>query len=131
MQQNLKIVLIIIVIMYIFFILKAVKRKNMRINYLIFWSITGVALIILLLAPNFVENISNLLGFGLPINMIFSMAIFIILYLIFDLTKQISKEQNKNINLTQEISILKQRIEKLENENGEQDKWKNLKTILL
>jgi len=131
MQQNLKIVLIIIVIMYIFFILKAVKRKNMRINYLIFWSITGVALIILLLAPNFVENISNLLGFGLPINMIFSMAIFIILYLIFDLTKQISKEQNKNINLTQEISILKQRIEKLENKNGEQDKWKNLKTILL
>ena len=122
MQQNLKIVLIIIVIMYIFFILKAVKRKNMRINYLIFWSITGVALIILLLAPNFVENISNLLGFGLPINMIFSMAIFIILYLIFDLTKQISKEQNKNINLTQEISILKQRIKKLENENGEQDK---------
>ncbi len=122
MQQNLKIVLIIIVIMYIFFILKAVKRKNMRINYLIFWSITGVALIILLLAPNFVENISNLLGFGLPINMIFSMAIFIILYLIFDLTKQISKEQNKNTNLTQEISILKQRIEKLENENGEQDK---------
>ncbi len=122
MQQNLKIVLIIIVIMYIFFILKAVKRKNMRINYLIFWSITGVALIILLLAPNFVENISNLLGFGLPINMIFSMAIFIILYLIFDLTKQISKEQNKNINLTQEISILKQRIEKLENKNGEQDK---------
>ena len=94
----------------------------MRINYLIFWSITGVALIILLLAPNFVENISNLLGFGLPINMIFSMAIFIILYLIFDLTKQISKEQNKNTNLTQEISILKQRIEKLENENGEQDK---------
>ena len=122
MQQNLKIVLIIIVIMYIFFILKAVKRKNMRINYLIFWSITGVALIIFLLAPNFVENISNLLGFGLPINMIFSMAIFIILYLIFDLTKQISKEQNKNINLTQEISILKQRIEKLENKNGEQDK---------
>ena len=54
--------------------------------------------------------------------MIFSMAIFIILYLIFDLTKQISKEQNKNINLTQEISILKQRIEKLENKNGEQDK---------
>ena len=47
---------------------------------------------------------------------------FIILYLIFDLTKQISKEQNKNTNLTQEISILKQRIEKLENENGEQDK---------
>ena len=117
MQQN----LIIIVIMYIFFILKAVKRKNMRINYLIFWSITGVALIILLLAPNFVENISNLLGFGLPINMIFSMAIFIILYLIFDLTRLITKEQNKNVMLIQEISMLKQRIEKIEKEGNKNE----------
>lgn len=122
MQQNLKIVLIIIVIMYIFFILKAVKRKNMRINYLIFWSITGIALIISLLAPHFVENIASVLGFGLPINMIFSVAIFIILYLIFDLTKQISKEQNKNTNLTQEISILKKRVKELEEKNGDKDK---------
>ena len=122
MQEKLKIALIIIVLIYIFFILKSVKRKNMRINYLIFWSITGAILIISLLAPNFVENISNFLGFGLPINMIFSVAIFIILYLIFDLTKQISKEQNKNIMLIQEISILKKKVEKLECENREENK---------
>ena len=36
MQTNLKIVLIIIVLIYIFFILKAVKRKYMRIGYLAF-----------------------------------------------------------------------------------------------
>ena len=54
--------------------------------------------------------------------MIFSVAIFIILYLIFDLTKQISKEQNKNTNLTQEISILKKRVKELEEKNGDKDK---------
>ena len=54
--------------------------------------------------------------------MIFSVAIFIILYLIFDLTKQISKEQSKNTNLTQEISILKKRVKELEEKNGEKDK---------
>ena len=122
MQEKLKMALIIIVLIYIFFILKAVKRKNLRINYLIFWSITGAILIISLLAPNFVENISNFLGFGLPINMIFSIAIFIILYLIFDLTKQISKEQNKNIMLIQEISILKKKVEELESEVGKEKK---------
>lgn len=114
MQMPLKIALIIIVVFYIFFILKAVKRKNMRMNYLIFWSITGVTLIIALLAPNFVESISKYLGFELPINMIFSGAIFIILYLIFDLTKSITKEQNKNVMLIQEISMLKKRVEELE-----------------
>ena len=121
MQTNLKIVLIIIVLIYIFFILKAVKRKYMRIGQLAFWSITGGILIIALLIPNLVENISNLLGFGIPINMIFSIAIFIILYLIFNLTILISKEQNKNILLVQEISILKKRINELEKKEEKSD----------
>lgn len=114
MQNNLKIALIIIVIMYIFFIMKSVKRKDMRINYLIFWSISGIALIIALLIPNLVETVSNKIGFEMPINMIFSIAIFIILYLIYNLTIQISKEQAKNVQLIQEISILKQKIEEIE-----------------
>ena len=114
MQTNLKIALIIVVLIYIFFILKAVKRKYMRIGYLAFWAITGGILIIALLIPNLVENISSILGFGIPINMIFSIAIFIILYLIFNLTILISKEQNRNTLLIQEISILKKRISELE-----------------
>ena len=114
MQLSLKIALIVIILIYIFCILKAVKRKNMRIGYLIFWSVTGVILIISLLIPNLVENISKLLGFEMPINMIFSMGIFVILYLIFDLTILISKEYNKNTMLIQEISMLKKRVEDLE-----------------
>lgn len=114
MHLNLKLALIVIILIYLFCISKSVKRKNMRINYLIFWAITGVIMIIALLAPNFVENISNFLGFGLPINMIFSCAIFIILYLIFDLTKQITKAQSQNVMLIQEVSMLKNRVEELE-----------------
>ena len=49
-----KIALIIIVLFYIFCILKAVKRKNMRIGYLIFWMIIGIVFIISLLIPNLV-----------------------------------------------------------------------------
>lgn len=114
MQVTLKIALIIILLIYLFCISKSVKRKNMRISYLIFWSIIGIILVIALIAPNFVENVSNFLGFGLPINMIFSFAIFIILYLIFDLMKLVTKQENKNTLLIQEISILKRKIEELE-----------------
>lgn len=117
MQNSLKIALVVILLIYLFIILKSVKKKNMRINYLIFWSITGILLIIALLVPNFVDNVSKFLGFELPINMIFSFAIFIVLYLIFDLTKLITKEQNKNITLIQEISMLKKRVEELEKNN--------------
>ncbi len=117
MQISLKIALILVVLIYILCILKAVKRKNMRIGYLIFWSIIGILLIIALCIPGLVENISKLIGFEMPINMIFSAAIFVILYLIFNLTTLISREQRKNVLLIQEISMLKSRIEELEKSN--------------
>lgn len=118
MQGTLKIALILIVLIYILCIMKAVKRKNMRIGYLIFWSITAVILIVALLIPNLVENISTFLGFEMPINMIFSASIFVILYLIFDLTILITKEYNKNVLLIQEISMIKKRLEDLENKGN-------------
>lgn len=114
MPTRLRILLIFVLIVYLFIILKSVKRKNIRISYLIYWLITGVTLVIALLVPSLVEKISNYIGFGLPINMIFSGAIFVILFLIFDLTKIITKEQNKNVTLIQEVSILKKRVEELE-----------------
>lgn len=114
MPTRLRILLIFVLIVYLFIILKSVKRKNIRISYLIYWLITGVILVIALLVPSLVEKISNYIGFGLPINMIFSGAIFVILFLIFDLTKIITKEQNKNVTLVQEVSILKKRVEELE-----------------
>lgn len=114
MQISLKIALIVILLIYLFCIAKSVKRKSMRIGYLIFWIIIGIVFIIALLIPNLVETCSSFLGFEMPINMIFSIAIFIILYLIYNLTILISKEENKNTLLIQEISILKKRVEELE-----------------
>lgn len=114
MQISLKLALIIVLLIYIFSILKAVKKKNMRIGYLIFWSIIGIILIVALCIPGLVENVSKMIGFEMPINMIFSAAIFVILYLIFNLTTLISREQRKNVLLIQEISMLKARIDELE-----------------
>ena len=71
MQNTLKFALIVILLIYLFVILKSVKRKNLRINYLIF-----------------------------------------------DLTRLITKEQNKNTMLIQEISLLKRRIDKIEKNNN-------------
>ena len=46
--------------------------------------------------------------------MIFSFAILVIMYIVYDITKQLTKEQNKNTTLTQELSIMKKRIDELE-----------------
>ena len=71
-------------------------------------------MIISLIVPNLIEDISKFLGFEVPINMVFSIAIFIILYLIFDITTITSEQENNNVMLIQELSILRKKVDKLE-----------------
>lgn len=114
MQTTLRLALVIIMILYLLFIAKAVKRKNMRINYLILWIIIGIFLILALIFPDILNKISSLIGFEIPINMIFSIAIFVVLYFIHELMTLLSKEEKKNTTLIQEVSLLKKRVEDLE-----------------
>jgi glycosyltransferase involved in cell wall biosynthesis len=95
-------------------ILRAIRKKKLQISFSIFWLIIGILLIIALLIPNLVENISKALGFEVPANMVFCLTIFVSFYLIFNLTISISKENKKNTLLIQEVSMLKKRVEELE-----------------
>lgn len=119
MQISLKLVLIVITLIYIFLILKSIRKKKLQMSFSIFWLITGILLIIALLIPNLVENISKALGFEVPANMVFCLTIFVSFYLIFNLTVALSKENKKNTLLVQEVSMLKKRVEKLEGNNKE------------
>ena len=97
MQLPLRIALIIITVVYLYYVLKAIKHKKIKISFSIFWILTGGVLIIALAIPNLIANISNMLGFKLTVNMIFCMAIFICFYLIFNLNILLTKENRKNI----------------------------------
>ena len=114
MQISLKLVLIIITLIYIFLILKSIKKKKLQMSFSLLWLITGILLIIALVIPNLVENISKTLGFEVPANMIFCLTIFVSFYLIFSLTVALSKENKKNTLLIQEVSLLKKRVNELE-----------------
>lgn len=114
MQISLNLVLIVITLIYIFLILKSIKKKKLQMSFSVFWLITGILLIIALLIPNLVENISKALGFEVPANMVFCLTIFVSFYLIFNLTVALSKENKKNTLLVQEVSMLKKRVEELE-----------------
>jgi hypothetical protein len=114
MSTTLKAALIIITVIYLFIIVRSVRSRKLQTSFSIFWIITGILLIVAVLIPNFIDNISNLLGFEQTSNMIFCLSIFIAFYLIFNLTILISKAFNRNIELIQEVSILKKKVDSLE-----------------
>lgn len=116
MTFNLKIALILMVLIYICLILRKIKNKKLQLSFSTFWIISGILLIIALATPNLIENLTKVLGFEIPANMLFCITIFVAFYLIFNLTVRLSKEAQKNTTLIQEISLLKDRVEKLEKE---------------
>lgn len=115
MTINLKIALAIMVFIYILLIIKEIKNKKLQLSFSTFWLISGILLIIAIVTPNLIEYFTKLLGFEIPVNMLFCITIFVAFYLIFKLTLKLSNESQKNVTLVQEISLLKKRIENLEN----------------
>lgn len=118
MAASLKVFLILITVIYLFLIIKLIKKRELNINFSIFWIGAGVALItaliIMLIVPGVMGKISRMLGFKVPANMVFCVSIFILFYIGLDLTWKISKENKRNIKLIQEISLLKERINQIE-----------------
>ena len=96
----------------------------MQLNFSTFWIISGVLLLLAVITPNLIENLTKLLGFEVPANMLFCITIFVAFYLIFNLTIKLSNEAQKNTLLIQEISLLKSRISKLEEKNKGGEKIK-------
>ena len=118
MLASLKIFLIFITIIYLLLIIKLIKKRELNINFSIFWIFAGLglisALVIMLIVPGVMGEIAKILGFEVPANMVFCISIFILFYIGLDLTWKISKENKRNIKLTQELSLLKEKINKLE-----------------
>lgn len=119
MAINLKIALIIMTLIYVGLMLKKIREKKMQLSFAIFWIISGALLILSIIIPNFIEDLTKLLGFEVPSNMLFCITIFTAFYLIFNLTMKLSKEYQNNVLLIQEISLLKKRVEKLEKKDND------------
>ena len=119
MAINLKIALIIMTLIYVGLMLKKIREKKMQLSFAIFWIISGALLILSIIIPNFIEDLTKLLGFEVPSNMLFCIKIFTAFYLIFNLTIKLSKEYQNNVLLIQEISLLKKRVEKLEKKDND------------
>lgn len=114
MTVTLKLALIVITAIYMFLIIKSIRKKKMNVSFSLFWIVTGIILIISALVPNMIEYISNLIGFETPSNMLFCITIFVSFYLIFNLTTILSEENRKNTLLIQEVSLLKKQVKNLE-----------------
>lgn len=75
------------------------------------WIVLGIFFIVLSIFPGIVYSVSRLLRIYNPVNTLFLGIIFILILILFTLSVAISKLRNQVTSLSQELGILKKKVD--------------------
>ena len=107
---------IIISIFVIVFIISSVKKSKLSIKESFWWMIGSLICLILSIFTGVVDWFAKIFGVAYPPSLLFVFCILFLIYMIFRNSKRIAEQQEKIIELAQQIAILK--------EKGEKNKYK-------
>jgi hypothetical protein len=105
MSINLRIALVIMAVITFTYIMRRIRKSQMRIEDSLYWIFVAVALLIAALFPQIPIWLSDLLHIQSPANFVYLSIIFMLLIHDFMLTLQVSKLENKTKDLAQRYAI--------------------------
>ena len=109
MNILLKIEMIIISLVVLSLVIIMLKNKNMSIKYSVVWLIIPVVFMMFALFSDPLITFANKIGFELLSNLVFFITFGILFTITFSLTVIVSNLKRRIVELTQEISMLKER----------------------
>jgi hypothetical protein len=115
-MARIQIITIVINILFIAYISRLIIKGKLREEYAIVWCICTFVLVLFSFWRSGLALMSKLFGVFDPPNLVFTAFIFIILIYLLHLSVVSSKSHHSINTLTQEIALLKQKMEKAEKE---------------
>ncbi|MBL7893391.1 MAG: DUF2304 domain-containing protein [Bacteroidia bacterium] len=109
---RIQIIAIISSLLFLYYIARLILKGKLREEYAIMWIICTAVLVLFSFWRDGLEIISDLIGVYAPPNTVFIGAIIAILIYLLHLSLVVSKLQEQNKILAQEIAILKQKATK-------------------
>ena len=88
-----------------------VRKKKIDLRYSLRWMVVCVLILILDIFPQIIYFCAGLIGITLPSNMVFFVAILLLISVIYSLATSVSHLSEKVKRLTQEIALLKEELE--------------------
>ena len=105
MSLGLKIVMILISVGTFAYVIRKIRKSQAQIVDMSFWVIFSLALIMMVLFPELVGKVANIIGIASTINFVFLAVIFLLLLELFFLCIKISKLESKIVDLAGEIAM--------------------------
>ena len=121
MPIGLRILAIILSISIVIVTFELIRREKLKERYSLLWLATAFSMFILSCWTSILNFISSFIGVKIPSNTLFFIGTIFLMLIIFYLTVVVSELSRKNDRLTQEITLIKKRMEELERSGGEKD----------
>ncbi|WP_424445428.1 DUF2304 domain-containing protein [Microbacterium sp. CH-015] len=104
------IVLVIIVSMLL--------RRQLREKYATLWIIIGLAILVLAIFPGLLVGLTHLLGVEVPSNLIFALAIVLLVGVALHLSWELSQAEDEVRRVAEDVAILRAEVEELRTDLG-------------
>ena len=114
MPSTQRIILFVASDCFLIIVLRFIRRQHLSVSHSLLWLVLGIAGIAAALIPSWVFALSGLLGFELPVNLIFFVCIFFLIVAVLSISMVASSQADMIRSLVQDVSLLTQRVEMLE-----------------
>lgn len=89
----------------LFYVLRLVRNMKLREKYAALWLLMGVVIVIMMIFPHLLDRIAGVLGIATPVNLLFLIAILLLLGVTLHLSLEISRLEDETRVLAEESAI--------------------------
>ena len=107
MSTRLQVILLIVLILAIGFIVSEISKKKIDFKFGIVWIVISLVLILFTIWNGLLIWLTHLVGIATPINFLYLLAILLLDWIVYSMSKTIALLQEKIKRLSQELAILR------------------------
>ena len=104
----------IVVLAMLLFVFEMLRRRHLREKYAVLWLIIGLGMLVLVAFPQLLFWATGLLGVKVPSNLLFAMALLLLMAVCLHLSFEQSQSEDEVRILAEEVGILKMKVQQIE-----------------
>lgn len=95
-------------------VIEMLRQGRLRERHAMWWLFAGALTLVFAVFPSLLAGLSQLLGFELPVNLVFFLGLFTLFMVVLQHSSELTHQEARNRKLAEEIALLKLRVELLE-----------------
>lgn len=101
-------------------VIEMLRRRRLRERHAGWWIVAGVFAILISIFPDLLGRLSSLLGFEIPVNLVFFLSLFLLFLVALQHSSELTTVESQNRKLVEKLVLLENRVNKLESKLKDQ-----------